>query len=68
MTQRHYVKIAERIAAHVNLAREVSRLQRSSHADSQVAFARELVSSFCVIFAEDNPRFKADVFVKACGF
>jgi hypothetical protein len=64
MTQKHYKMIAESINAHINSARR----ENLPCSGSRIAGFRELVSSFCVIFAEENPRFKPEVFVKACGF
>lgn len=32
------------------------------------ATVRSIVSRLCVALHEDNPSFKSDVFVKACGF
>lgn len=65
MTGKEYAKIAERINAHVNLAREVPDIIT---AQAKLIGFRELVSSFCVIFAEGNQSFKAEKFVKECGF
>lgn len=61
MTRKDYEKIAE------TLKNSLPRAPKTGY-DPLLDLKLELVNRFITMLEQDNPRFDADKFLKACGF
>ena len=60
MTKKHYIKVAAAFNGSLPDARD------TDHA-SRYFTLRQVAEKLCVVFALDNPNFKRETFLRACG-
>ena len=65
MTRKHYVFVAKQIKKAMSTRVWCSETNKDLMIEREVL--RTLAHSFAEEFVTDNPRFKYDLFIKACG-